>query len=201
MIGKPALGLRALVGANELSIQVELRNTWGEPVYLMTLLDDWYKQLGVDNSVPTSQLPFVFHAGAQQVFLVHGESARPNASFATPRRPFGYKLDGGRRFCNTLRIQRPLLEWHAYAEPSEDNTAPERVRSLCYRLEVMRASEAEFVRPLGRLKGIWQVTGPAIVLEAAVDLPASVTLLRRLDPAFQRLAPALSPPLSRVSVA
>lgn len=199
---KPALGLRALVGANELSIQVELRNTWGEPVYLMTLLDDWYKQLGVDSSVPTSQLPFVFYAGAQRALLVHGESAPPptNVSLFAPRRPFGYKLDGGRRFCNTLRLSHPLLEWHAYAGPNAGDSAPERVRSVCYRLEVVRASEAQLVRPLGRLKGMWQVTGPVITLEAAVDLPAPVTLLRRLDASFKRLTPNASAGVASLAV-
>lgn len=199
---KPAVGLRALVGANELSIQVELRNTWGEPVYLMTLLDDWYKQLGVDDSVPTSQLPFVFYAGAQRALLVHGESAPPptQASLLAPRRPFGYKLDGGRRFCNTLRIQHPLREWHAYAEPTADHTLPEKVRSLCYRLDVVRASQAQLVRPLGRLKGMWQVSGPVITLEATVDLPAPVTLLRRLEPSFKRLTPGVSSGLASASL-
>lgn len=189
MTATAKIALHPHVTGNALSLDVELENTWGEPVYVMTLLNDWYEQLGPASAKPTSQLAFVFYAGSHQVLIVNGESAPPpsNISLFAPRVPYGHKLRRAEKFRNTLRLPLPLLEWYAYRKPSPDNTQPEQIWSIRYRLEVVPASAARDADPLGRYTDVFQVDGDVVAVEAIADLSAPLTLLRRLEPDFKRL--------------
>jgi hypothetical protein len=186
------LHVEARMDSQGLHLEVDYWNTSSEPVYLMTLLHDWYGILAPRDSPitppPTQKLAFVSWKAPDWVLVVNGESAPPpdGVNPYAPRRPFGHRLLAGARFKNTLLLKLPLLEWHAYAKPKSVDTIPVAVHSLRYRLEIVPSSQATDQDEHASYPGAWQVIGPSFEQVVDVELPTTVTLLKRLDPKFKR---------------
>jgi hypothetical protein len=188
----------AEVHETHVAIHVEVENAFGETVYLLNWLWDWYGVLGDPKlhatrtnrtAPPTREIAYACINAPAELVLLNGlgPESPSRVEIARPRVPYATRLRAGEVHRGTIRQPLPVREWYAYDPPADNPARVLQIRTIRYKLEVVRESAGKGpVTELKNFPGLFQAAGNrSETQEAVVALSSPLTALYRTD-SFQR---------------
>lgn len=181
-----------------LLLRYEVRNEHGEDLFLCNLVPDtpgFYRPAALRGrmagpALRTSELAYACFVAPDRAAFLQGVVPWPrDYRGTTPVIPFFTKVGPGEAFGAVIRARLPLLEWHAYAQPTSEWEQAALVSRVSLRVDYSLRSAARYLLALDVPEGAYQVRQagemPSFRAEVALDEP--VSMLVRGD-AFTRFA-------------
>jgi hypothetical protein len=155
-------------------------NASDEPIYLLNRLLDWYGIAGrpeldqrrKKGAPPTTEIAFVNVRDDHAAVFFQGNVPPPaGRDLYGPRIAYGTRLEPGATYRGEIRAPLPLLEWHSYEIPTDEDADRIEIWRVALRIAYFGQSEAPKAREHANFAGSWVVTwNTRRVFEAEAEL-------------------------------